>query len=101
MWWCRSTPLRPLALVAMGVVIAVAMVAAQQPSMPDQPTFRSGVGVLPLDVTVLDKDRRPVRGLTAADFHVLIDNDERPVVAFESVVMPDRGHSGARWMQEV
>jgi VWFA-related protein len=56
---------------------------AEQPSSPQVlPTFRTGVDVVQLDVTVLDKDRRPVRGLTAADFSVLENGVERPIVSF-------------------
>jgi VWFA-related protein len=54
--------------------------SAQQP-----PTFRSGVALVQMDVTVLDKDRRPVTGLAAADFTVLEDGVERPVAAFTAV----------------
>ena len=45
-----------------------------------------------LDVTVLDKDRRPVRGLTAADFTVLENGTERPIVSF----MPVDSHAASR-----
>jgi len=90
----------PLALATCIVSSALLVAAAQEPQAP-APTFRSGVDVLPLDVTVLDKDRRPVRGLTAGDFHVRIDGEERPVVAFESVVMPDRVRAGAKWLKDV
>jgi VWFA-related protein len=55
-------------------------VALQQP-----PTFRSGVSIVQIDVTVLDKKRRPVTGLTAADFTVKEDGVERPVTAFTAV----------------
>jgi VWFA-related protein len=96
-----SVPRRLVASLAAGVAITLAVVGAQQPSTQNLPTFRTGVDVLPLDVTVLDHDRRPVRGLSSADFHVLIDGEERPIVAFESVDMPDRVRTGARWLQEV
>jgi VWFA-related protein len=52
------------------------------------PTFRTGVDVVQIDVSVLDKDRRPVRGLTAADFTVLEDGKPRPVVAFSAIELP-------------
>jgi VWFA-related protein len=55
------------------------------PSAQQAPTFRSGVALVQMDVTVLDKDRRPVTGLTAADFTVLEDGVERPVAAFTAV----------------
>ena len=50
-----------------GVFLAVVRTPAQEPSRSDQ-TFRAGVDVIRLDVTVLDKKRQPVRGLTAKDF---------------------------------
>ena len=40
---------------------------------PQVPTFRTRTDVVSLDVSVLDKDRKPVRGLTQADFTVLED----------------------------
>jgi VWFA-related protein len=57
--------------------------SAQQP-----PTFRSGVALVQIDVTVLDKKRRPVTGLTAADFTVKEDGIERPITAFTAVDLP-------------
>jgi cytochrome c553 len=44
---------------------------AQQAQTPsDRPTFRLGINVVQVDVSVLDDQRRPVRDLTAADFTV-------------------------------
>jgi VWFA-related protein len=64
-------------------------VSAQQPAPTAQlPTFRTGVDAIQLDVSVLDKDRKPVRGLTAADFTVLEDGRPREIVAFSAVELP-------------
>lgn len=43
------------------------------------PFFRSGVELLTLDVTVVDRDGRPVSGLTASDFVVEIAGKHSPV----------------------
>ena len=67
------------AVVTAGCLTAVFTLSltAQQPQ-PGQkpPVFRSTVDLVHLDVSVLDKDRRPVRGLTAADF--TISEDDKP-----------------------
>ena len=49
----------------------VGLIHAQQAPSPPQSTLRTGVDVIQLDVSALDKDRRPIRGLTAGDFTVL------------------------------
>jgi VWFA-related protein len=54
-------------------------------SVQQPPTFRSGVALVQIDVTVLDKNRRPVTGLTAADFTVKEDGVDRPIAAFTAV----------------
>ena len=73
-------------------------VAAQQPQ-PGQkpPVFRSTVDLVHLDVSVLDKDRRPVRGLTAADFTITEDSDPQPIVAFSAVDVPENPPKPAAW----
>ena len=52
------------------------------------PIFRSTADVVRVEASVLDKNRRPVRGLTADDFTVLENGRPRPVVAFTSVDLP-------------
>lgn len=61
------------------------LAAAQQLPPPQPPTFRTGVDAVQLDVSVLDKNRRPVRGLTAADFTVLDGGKPRQIVGFSAV----------------
>jgi VWFA-related protein len=89
----RSTDMRRIGLIvlllgssswllAQGTMPA-APGAASSPQQP--PTFRSGVALVQMDVTVLDKNRRPVMGLTAADFTVKEDGVERPIAAFTAV----------------
>jgi len=63
-------------------------VLAGQPLSQLPPTFRAGVDAVQIDVSVLDKNRRPVRGLTAADFTVLEDGKPRQLVAFSAIELP-------------
>jgi VWFA-related protein len=66
-----------------------------------QPTFRSAVDIVDVDVSVLDRNRLPVRGLTLADFTVLEEGKPRPIVAFTEVTLPSRVRPPALWMEDV
>ena len=69
---------KAVSLLAVWLGVFVCLSAQQPPTAPSQtPTFRTGVDAVQLDVSVLDKDRRPVRGLTAADFTVLDNGKPR------------------------
>ena len=57
--------------------------------VPQRPTFQGGVDLVQLDVVVLDKNLRPVTGLTANDFTLLEDGQPRPIAAFSAVTLPD------------
>jgi VWFA-related protein len=65
----------------------VAAVRAQNPQAP-QGTFRSRVDLIQVDVSVLDRERHPVSGLTAADFTLMEDGRPRPIVSFTAVHVP-------------
>jgi hypothetical protein len=94
--------MRPGAAVLFGWLVCVAVLAAvAQDQRTSQPTFRSGVDVIELDVSVLDKDRHPVSGLTAADFTVRVDGQPRPVVAFHAVDLPKPIPPSAPWIRDV
>lgn len=75
---------------------------AQQLEQP-RATFQTGVNVVQVDVSVLDKDRKPLRGLTDADFTIREDGKPRPIVAFVPVDLAEREASPARasWMRDV
>ena len=71
----------------------------QSSQQPPPPVFRAGVDLVELDVSVFDKDRRPVRGLTAKDFTVLEDSRPKPVDVFSAVDLPDPPPITAEWMK--
>src|SRR5258708_36172494 len=62
--------------------LAVTASAQEQNALP---AFPSRVEVVTLDVVVVDKQGRAVRGLAAADFTVFEDGRPQVVVAFEAV----------------
>jgi VWFA-related protein len=74
----------------LAVLLALVALAAMAPEAqpPQNPTFRSGADVVRIDVSVLDKNRVPVRGLAAADFIVREEGKPRPVVAAGEIVVP-------------
>jgi Ca-activated chloride channel family protein len=84
-------------------MLAAFALIAQRPA-PDQSTFRAGVDVVSVDVSVLGRDRKPARDLAPGDFEVLEDGKPRPIVAFSSVEVPARPATAAAeaaWVREV
>jgi VWFA-related protein len=73
-----------------------AVAAVQAP-----PQFRGGVTLVHLDVSVLDKNRRPIRGLTEGDFTLLEDGKPQKIVAFSAVDIPDAPQPSAQWMRDI
>jgi VWFA-related protein len=59
----------------------------QQPATPagQQPTFRSTVDLVQVDVVVVDADGNPIRGLKAEDFALLDRRKPQKVATFEEI----------------
>jgi VWFA-related protein len=66
-----------------------------------QPVFRTGTDVVQLDVSVLDKNRKPIRGLTAADFSVLEDGVQQRIVAVASIDVGATSEPAVGWLRDV
>jgi VWFA-related protein len=77
--------------------------ASPQNQSQNLPRFRGGVELVTLDVSVLDRDRHPVRELTAADFVVFEDGKPQKVNSFSAVDLPDLDadpEMSAAWLRE-
>jgi VWFA-related protein len=74
-----------------------ALLAFQDPS----PQFRAGVDLIRVDVSVLDRDRQPVRGLTAADFTIRENGRVHEIAAFAEINLPEPESAPATWMRHV
>lgn len=86
---------------ALGLICTGAALAAQAPPPQTLPRFRAGVDVIEIEVSVLDKDRRPVRGLKQADFTILQDGRPQEIVAYDEIAIPDALTTGPAWSREV
>lgn len=58
------------------------------PQAPDQPTFRAGVEVVSLNVTVTERDGRFVSGLPQEAFSVFEDGVKQEVIFFSGTQLP-------------
>ena len=67
------------------VALSLAMLAASQDPQPPRTTFRSTVDLVPVDVSVVDKDGRPVADLTEQDFTLLVDGKPRRIASAEFI----------------
>src|SRR3954469_3645068 len=93
--------MRCLVAALSSILAAVILLGAQEPAGMPQATFRAAVDLVQIDVAVLDGKRRPVRGLTAADFTLFEDGRPQPIVAFTEVDVPRRGATPpARWLRD-
>src|SRR5262249_31451707 len=72
-------------MVFMPFMVSSVLVFTQQ----KPPVFRSQIDLRQLDVTVLDKNRRPVKGLTQDDFTVTEDGVPQRIDAFSFVDLGD------------
>jgi VWFA-related protein len=72
------------AALAVGVAVLSAPLAAR-PGPLQQPTFRSSVDLIAVDVQVVDSRGTPVLGLTPESFQVTIDGRRRRVVSADLV----------------
>jgi VWFA-related protein len=72
-----------------GVLSAAPQITVGAPTVPQitldgtQTTFKSGVDLIAVDVTVLDRSGEPVRGLSADRFEVTVDGRPRRIVSAE------------------
>ena len=73
--------------------------ATQQPQQPP-PVFRADIDVIRLDVSVLDKDRKPVRGLAAEDFTVIENGKPQRVVAVSEIRAVENDPAPTAWMRD-
>src|SRR5258706_9820541 len=79
------------ALFAFACVLTAAAATAQQGSTaqqtqdPQQPTFRTGVDVITVDVGAVDGRGQPVTDLHAPEFTVKVDGRERRVITADLV----------------
>jgi VWFA-related protein len=79
-----------------GALLCVTTPGASQP-----PQFRSGIELVEVDVSVLDKNRRPVRGLTKFDFMVLEDDRPQEIVSAIEIGVSDPVETPTAWMRDV
>lgn len=87
-----------VAAVAAGVGAAARQASSSQTPTQNPPVFRAGTNVVPLEVIVLDRNRKPVTDLTASDFTIRDNGQVRPVTAFSAVQVPEATPPSAAWM---
>ncbi len=83
------------------ILLGAACVGTLVGSGAAQQRFDVRTDVVRLEVSVLDSERRPIEGLTAADFTILEDGEPRPITVFQPVSLPPIPTVTAAWQREV
>jgi VWFA-related protein len=86
--WSRSA-----AVAGMLTLIAATQVASA--AEPKTPTFPSRAELITVDAVVVDKDGKPVSGLTREDFVVKEDGKTQDIASFEAFVLDRPADAGA------
>jgi VWFA-related protein len=92
---------RPAISLTCATLGFAAVVVASQPQQITPQPFRAGIDIVHVDVSVLDRDRKPVQGLAAADFTILEDGKPRPLAAFTAVSLPEPVTPTVAWTRDV
>jgi VWFA-related protein len=95
--------MRTIAAVMLAGLCSLGIAARQNPpSTPTPPPhFRSGIDLIEVDVSVLDRKREPVRGVKAEEFTILEDGKPQPIRAFAEITVPDPVVPTTAWLREV
>jgi len=103
-----STPMLPRTFLTIALAVssfAPATIRAGQAPPPQTPqtppTFRAGIDLVQVDVSVLDKSGAPIHGLKADDFVVREDGTPQKVEYFDEIVAPEAAPPSAPWMTTV
>ena len=70
---------------ALAAALLLTSQAGQEPQQPPRPTFRSTVDLVPVDVSVLDRNGRPVSDLTDKDFTLEVDGKPRRIASAQFI----------------
>jgi len=79
------------------VLAGAQLLPPQQPQQGQPPVFKASIDLVHLDVSVLDKNRHPVRGLKPTDFTITEDGKPQSVAAFSAVDVPENPPKPASW----
>ena len=79
----RATRTRPAAVMVVLLTLLPSGLLAQPP--PQRPTFRAGIDLIEIDVTVVNGQGVPVKDLRAPEFTVSVDGQRRSVVTAEFI----------------
>ena len=74
---------RPAAVMVVLLTLLPSGLLAQQP--PQRPSFRAGIDLIEIDVTVVNGQGQPVEDLRAPEFTVRVDGQPRSVVTAEFI----------------
>ncbi len=83
--------------------MAVLLTSADQSAVPSPqqtPIFRAQADLVLLDVRVLDKDRRPIRGLSADEFSIFEDGKPQKLANFAEIAVPGVEPPRSVWSNE-
>jgi VWFA-related protein len=94
-----------ITILATAAALGAVMAAGQAPGQiaPGKPVaqFATRVDLVMVDVSVLDDDRHPVRGLTDADFTILENGVPQTIQTFSAIDLPDVEKVSAPWIRDV